>query len=109
MRKLFLAPLCGALLALGACANPQVQAKVDVSVQATEIALTDAFKLATIYTSLPRCGTAAVSLCSDAATVAKIKSLATTAHDAMVMARKDAAFLGAALTAISTFRNAIPS
>lgn len=106
MRKIVLAFALCAPLALGAC-SPQAAATVDTSVQAAEIGLTGAFRLALVYTSLPRCP--ATTICSDPARVAQIKSLATTAHDAVVAARSNAGLLSVALTAIQDLKSAIPA
>jgi hypothetical protein len=91
--------------ALTACASPGVSAKVDAAV----VGLTTAESLALIYTKLPRCTTpSAPSLCSDQATVDKIKSLDTTAYNAVKAAEANEALLGVALSAVTAFQSAIP-
>ncbi len=93
-------------LGLAACAGQQTTNAVSSDVAATEIALTAAETLALSYTSLPRCPAAAV--CSTQAVVDNIKALDNKAYTAVVAARSNTALVGAAVTAISLFRNAIP-
>ncbi len=76
-------------------------------VLAAEQTLTAAERLALIYTTLPRCGGAA-RVCSDQATVQRIKDLDNQAYVAVVAARQNTALLSAALAAIGAFQNAIP-
>lgn len=92
-----------ALLTLAACVNPSVTSKVDAAV----VGLTAAERAALIYTSLPRCPTTVI--CSDPATVAKIKSLDNQAYVAVKAAEQNEALLSAALSSISTLTSAIPA
>lgn len=92
-----------AMLALGACQNPQVSAKVDAAI----VSLTTAERLALVYTSLPRCPVSA-PICSDPARVAQIKSLDMKAYTAVKVAEKNEALLSAAIDAVQSFQSAIP-
>lgn len=98
----------GFALALTACVSEKETAPVQTSVASVEIALTAAEKLALNYTTLPRCGTAFVPLCSDPVVVAKIKSMDNTAYNAVVAARKDTNLIAAALIAVNEFSSIVP-
>lgn len=79
------------------------------SVAAAEQSLTLAMQTATIYTDLPRCGSAgATVVCSDRDIVRQIRLAAIKAHNLMVKARKNEALLGGALNAIDALSNIIP-
>lgn len=94
----------GLASSLAACASSP---RVTNNVLAAEQAMTTAQQLALIYTTLPRCP--ATAPCSDPATVARIKSLDQTAHDAVVAARSNEALLSLAISAIGNFKSAIPA
>lgn len=100
MRKLILA---GAL-ALAAC---QPTAQVSNAVSAAVIALTDVDRLVLVYTTLPRCPGA--TICSDPATVVRVKALAQKAHDAVKLAEANETMLSDAILAIENLRHAIPA
>ena len=73
---------------------------------AAEVALTAAEKAATIYARLPRCPGPAV--CSDQATVDKIKAADNTAYNAVKAAEANPALVSVAVSAVSDFNNLIP-
>jgi hypothetical protein len=93
-----------AVVLLSAC-NATVAISNDVA--AAEVSLTAAEQAALIYTNRPRCG-GTVTLCSDPATVAKIKALDNQAYTAVTMARDNKGTLSAAIAAVSAFSLAIP-
>lgn len=99
--------LCGT--ALAGCQPGGVSSTpvVGNSVAAAEIALTNAERLALKYTSLPRCPAATV-ICSDPATVQRIKEYDNKAYAAVVSARSNEALIGLALSAIDAFGGVIP-
>jgi|SRR5579863_284665 len=99
-RSLLALPLA---VGLFSCANPGVSAKVDAAV----VGLTAAERAALVYTSLPRCPAAAI--CSDPATVQRIKDADNTAYAAVKMAEANEALLGAALQAISALTSTVPA
>jgi hypothetical protein len=76
-------------------------------IAAAEVSLTMAQDLALIYAKLPRCGGKA-NVCSDQATVDKLKSLNRTAYTAVHAAMNNEALIADAFVAISTFSSAIP-
>lgn len=94
-----------AALALSACSTATTTVSNDVA--AAEVSLTTAEHLALFYTRLPRCG-GAVAICSNQATVDKIKALDSTAYTAVHAAMDNKGTLSAALTAVSAFSTAIP-
>ena len=100
-------PLLALVLAaaLAACANAGagISAKVDAAV----VGLTAAERAALVYTSLPRCPAAA--LCSDPATVQKIKDADNIAYAAVKAAEQNEALLGAALSAVSALQGTVPA
>lgn len=122
MNRYLATPLaCVAMLALASCSNPAAPTvqpippapvssnpRISNTVAAVEIALTNAEKLALHYTALPRCGASAPPLCSDPATVQRIKDADNTAYNAVVKARSDEALIGVAFAAVSTFSALIP-
>jgi hypothetical protein len=100
-----------AVLAAAACSSPGVPTVspspvVSNSVAAAEIALTNVERLALRYTTLPRCPAAA--LCSDAATVQRIKDADNKAYAAVMAARHNEALLGLALSSIEAFGSVVP-
>lgn len=104
-RLIPLLTIVGGLLAVAllGCANPAV----NNSVAALEISLTAAETLATNYVALPRCPAAAV--CSDPATVSKIKSLDQQAYTAVKAAEADSTLISTAIAAVSAFQTSIPA
>lgn len=96
-------------LVTAGCAQGQ---QATAGVEAAEIALTDAERLALIYTSQAPCGAAGAApapLCSDPATKARIKQLDQSAYQAVKAAEANSSLLDAALDAIKLLRSAIPS
>lgn len=84
-----LSTLAGAILAcsLAACATLGGGGLSPAqSVFALEGTMTTAIEVATVYASLPSCGHGVAGLCSDPATVAKIKTAAPVAEVAMLSA-----------------------
>lgn len=106
MGRIFSAVAVCALLV--GCGQQAATQAVTTDVAAAEIALTAAERLAFIYTSLPHCLSAPSPVCSDPATVAKIKALDNRAYSAVVAARNNAALVGLAVVAITDLRNTIP-
>ena len=98
--------IAGLALLVSACAtSPDVSAKIDAAI----VGLSTAESLALIYTRLPRCVVPkGVMLCSDPATVQKIKDLDMTAYNAVKAAEKNGALVSAALDAVQAFQTAIP-
>lgn len=96
-----------AALSLSACASQEAHNTVSNDVLAAEQTLTATERLALIYTTLPRCGGVA-RVCSDHATVQKIKDLDNQAYMAVKAARQNAGLLSAALAAIGAFQKAVP-
>lgn len=94
-----------ALLVLAGCAAPPTVSK---SVAAAEIALTNAERLALIYTTLPRCGPVSPPLCSDPGIVQTIKDYDNRAYAAVMAARSNEALIAVALSAIDAFGGVIP-
>jgi hypothetical protein len=101
MRNLIIA--AGLSLSLAACASNTV----GNDAAAAEIALTSAERVALIYTTLPRCGGVA-TICSNPATVDKIKALDQQAYTAVKAAENNSGLISAAWAAISIFQSAIP-
>jgi hypothetical protein len=100
--------LPGALvLGVAACsAAPGVSAKVDAAV----VGLTTAENAALIYTGLPRCGAVGSSaICSDQATVDRIKAADNRAYAAVKAAEQNEALLSVALDAVSSLTATIPA
>lgn len=92
--------------ALPPAARTPVVAK---SVAAAQIALTNLERLALRYTSLPRCGSpGATPVCSDPATVQRIKDYDNVAFDAVMRARRNSALLDFAVGAINALQAVIP-
>jgi hypothetical protein len=103
-RKLILAAaLCGSL---AACSTAPTTT-VSNSVAAAQIALTNAERVALLYTSLPRCPVNPPP-CSDPATVQRIKDYDNKAYDLVKAARNNEALIGVAMAAIETFSSVIP-
>lgn len=94
------------LLALGAC---QAGTPAQTPVAEAEVALTTAERLALHYVTLPACPKA--TLCSDAATVAKIKAADNVAYAAVKAARANNtdANVAAANAAIAGLLSIIPA
>jgi hypothetical protein len=104
MKRLVLAAaLCGSL---AACATPPTTT-ISNAVAAAEIALTNAERLALVYTSMPRCHVAPPP-CSDQATVQMIKDYDNKAYDLVKAARNNEALIGVAMVAIDTLVKVIP-
>jgi len=93
-----------AFVALVGCSASSTQTN---DVAAAEVALTGAERLALVYTSLPRCPGA--TPCSDAATVATIKSLDNQAYAAVTAAKGNPSLVAAATAAVAALTNAIPA
>lgn len=106
MKASFFLPYALAL-GLGACStSPGVSAKVDAAV----VGLTTAENAALIYTRLPRCGTTGASaVCSDQATVDRIKAADLKAYAAVKAAEQNEALLSVALDAVSALTAAVPA
>lgn len=102
-----LAPFLLSLTLLAGCASPGAQNTVNNDVLAAEQSLTAIERTALIYTTLPRCGGVA-RVCSDPATVQKIKDLDNQAYMAVKAARQNAGLLSVALAAIGAFQKAVP-
>lgn len=75
-----------ALMILTGCAGNPPSAATSNGVAGAQVALTAAEKAALTYSSLPQCPKQA-PLCSDAATIGKIKSADTAAYNAVKAAR----------------------
>lgn len=75
---------CGALLASCASVTPKDPAQ---GLYVAESGLVGAMQIATTYASLPRCGTGIV-VCSDPATVTRIKAAASTASGLVLAAQQ---------------------
>lgn len=104
MNRLILAvALCGSL---AACSTAPTTT-ISNSVAAAQIALTNAERLALVYTSMPRCHVAPPP-CSDQVTVQRIKDYDNQAYDAVKAARENEALIGVALVAIDTLVKAVP-
>jgi hypothetical protein len=104
MKRIILAAaLCGSL---AACATPPTTT-ISNSVAAAQIALTNAERLALVYTSMPRCHVAPPP-CSDQATVQRIKDYDNKAYDLVKAARENEALIGVAMVAIDTLVKVIP-
>lgn len=98
----------GALLLAGCGATP---AAVQTNVAQLEVALTAAEKAAFLYATRPQCPTSA-PLCSDAATVAKVKAADNTAYAAVKGARAaptDTAQAARASAAVAALVSMIPA
>lgn len=105
MKRLVVPLLSLALLA--SCVSPGLQNTVSNDVLAAEQSLTAIERTALIYTTLPRCGGVA-RVCSDPATVQKIKDLDNQAYMAVKAARQNAGLLSVVLAAIGAFQQAVP-
>lgn len=104
MKLASLAP--ASVLLLAACAAPSVG--VSNAVLAAEQSLTLAEQTALIYTRLPRCDTSGATICSDQATVDRIKALDNKAYAAVVAARSNETLLSDAIAATNAFSLAVP-
>lgn len=102
-RFILAAALCGSLVA---CSTTP-PTTVSNTVAAAQIALTNAERVALIYTSLPRCPVAPPP-CSDPATVQTIKDYDNKAYDLVKAARNNEALIGTAMVAIDTLVKVIP-
>lgn len=99
-----------ALAVLSGCAGQPTQTTVDNGIAAAEIALTEAQRAALLYANLPRCpATPATPICSDQATVDKIKAADRKAYAAVMAAKSNSALVGAALAAIGDLTRSIPA
>lgn len=101
----FAAAALAVLLMLGGCAGTNLDPTSKV--YAAVAALTAAERAALIYTTLPRCPRPPP--CSDPATVQRIKDADTMAYNAVKLAERNEAMLGAALTAISGLQAVTPA
>lgn len=95
-------------LLTGGCSSQQVTTKVSNAVVATEVALTAAEQLATLYATRPRCPLQVPPMCSDPATVARIKALDQIAYGAVKAAESNEALLAGAIQAVNALRAAVP-
>lgn len=113
MKRIILAAaLCGSLVACSTAptiGTPPISQTpvISNSVAAAQIALTNAERVALLYTTLPRCPVNPPP-CSDPATVQTIKDYDNKAYDLVKAARNNEALIGVAMAAIETFSSIIP-